>query len=337
MSAFDAHYYDGISSAARKVRVSVEPDARVRVLGEDIDRTLAREQVRVSARLGNAPRYLYLPDGAKCETAEHDAVDALFAHRGGLVHALERHWLLAVGAAICTLVILWGGFTYGVPVLARHAAHAIPPSMESAMGEQSLRALDGQYLEPTRLPPQQREQVRAAFERVAATLPPTAAVRLELRHSEDFGPNAFALPSGIVIMTDAMVELAGNEHEIMAVIAHEIGHVHHRHIMRSILQNSAVAVLVATLLGDVTSVTGLAASVPTFLVEQRYSRAFEYEADAFALAWMHANSIDPVHLAAVLDRLAHEAGGDVEGLARYLSTHPSMRERVQAIRRGAGG
>lgn len=334
MSAFDAHYYDGVSSAARKVRISVQ-DARVRVLGEDIDRTLSCEQVRVSARLGNSPRYLYLPDGAKCETAAHDAVDALFAQRAGLVHALERRWLLAVGATACTLAILWGGFTYGVPVLARHAAHAIPPSMESAMGEQSLRALDSRYLEPTRLPQQQREQVRAAFERVAATLEPTPPVRLELRHSEDFGPNAFALPSGIVIMTDAMVELADNEHEIMAVIAHEIGHVQHRHIMRSILQNSAVAVLVATLLGDVTSVTGLAASVPTFLVEQRYSRAFEYEADAFALEWMRASGVDPVHLAAVLDRLAQQAGGDVEGFARYLSTHPSMRERVQAIRRDA--
>jgi Zn-dependent protease with chaperone function len=98
-----------------------------------------------------------------------------------------------------------------------------------------------------------------------------------------------------------------------------------------------VALLVATLLGDVTSITGLAASIPTFLVEQRYSRAFEFEADAFALEWMSAHGVEAAHLAAILERLAHESGGDVEGFARYLSTHPSMRERVNAIRSGAGG
>lgn len=336
MTAFDARYYDGVNSAARSVRISEDGSARVRVLGDGIDCTLAREAVRVSARLGNSPRYLYLPGGVKCETDAHAAVDTVFAHRGGLVHALERRWALVALAVVCTVGVLWAGFGYGLPVLARHAAHAIPPAMESTMGEQSLRALDSRYLEPSRLTPQQRARVHAAFERVAAGARLTTQVRLELRHSEPFGPNAFALPSGIVIVTDAMVELAATDQEIMAVLAHEIGHVQHRHIMRSILQNSAVALLVATLLGDVTSITGLAASIPTFLVEQRYSRAFEYEADAFALAWMTAHGVAPAHLASILERLAHESGGDVEGFAQYLSTHPSMRERVKAIRSGAG-
>lgn len=337
MTAFDARYYDGVNSAARAVRISEDGSARVRVLGEGIDCTLAREAVRVSARLGNSPRYLYLPGGVKCETDAHAAVDTVFAHRGGLLHALERRWALVALAVVCTVGVLWAGFGYGLPVLARHAAHAIPPAMESTMGEQSLRALDSRYLQPSRLTPQQRERVRAAFERVAASAKPTTPLRLELRHSEAFGANAFALPSGIVIVTDAMVELAGTEQEIMAVLAHEIGHVHHRHIMRSILQNSAAALLVATLLGDVTSITGLAASIPTFLVEQRYSRAFEFEADAFALEWMRAHGVEAAHLASILERPAHESGGDVEGFAQYLSTHPSVRERVNAIRSGAGG
>lgn len=337
MTVFDARYYDGVSSRARSVRISADGNARVRLVGDDIDRTLARDSVRVSARLGNSPRYLYLPDGARCETQDHDAVDDVFARVGGAVHALERNWTTVAAAALCTLAVLWGGFVYGLPVLARHAAHAVPPGMETTMGEQSLRALDSRYLEPSRLTDAQRERVRAAFERVASDLDLAPGVRLELRHSERFGPNAFALPSGIVIMTDAMVALAQDEHELMAVIAHEIGHVHHRHIMRSILQNSAVALLVATLLGDVTSISGLAASIPTFLVEQRYSREFEFEADAFALEWMIAQGIEPRHMAAVLERLAHETGGDAQGFVEYLSTHPSTRERIMAIRSRAGG
>jgi Zn-dependent protease with chaperone function len=130
-----------------------------------------------------------------------------------------------------------------------------------------------------------------------------------------------------------MVELAENDEQLMAVIAHELGHVHHRHIMRSLLQNSVAALLIATLLGDVASITGLAASIPTFLLEQRYSRAFEFEADAFALRWLDAQRLDRQHLAKILQLLSDTHGAQSGGLGKYLSTHPSMDERIMAINR----
>ncbi len=46
------------------------------------------------------------------------------------------------------------------------------------------------------------------------------------------GANAFALPSGIVVMTDELVELAKTDDELVAVLAHEIGHVRGRHALR---------------------------------------------------------------------------------------------------------
>jgi hypothetical protein len=50
--------------------------------------------VRISARVGNTPRSLYLPGGAKCETFDNDAVDAFLErhrrHRGSAwLHMLE--------------------------------------------------------------------------------------------------------------------------------------------------------------------------------------------------------------------------------------------------------
>jgi len=334
VSAFDARYFDGRSSAARAVQVSVDGDGRVHVLGDGVAQSFPRGQVRVSARLGASPRYLYLPDGAKCETEDHAAVDAALAGGdGGLLHALERHWGTALASALFTAAFLWASFQYGLPFLARHAAHAVPPAMESDMGRQAMKVLDERLLAPTALDEAAQARVRAAFERVVAGLAVDHPVRLEMRSAEKLGANALALPSGIVVVTDQMVALAGNDEELMGVIAHELGHVHHRHIMRSILQNSAAALLVATLLGDVTSITGLAASIPTFLVEQQYSRAFEFEADAYALAWMRANGIAVAHYAAMLERLA-DAHGDTDGVTRYLSTHPSIGERVRAVEGG---
>jgi Zn-dependent protease with chaperone function len=332
---FVARYYYGRTSRAHDVSASSD-GKRLLIRSEAITADVALADVRVSSRLGDSPRYLMFPDGAKCETDEHEAVDEIFSSPN-ITHRLERRWSFALAATLVTAVFVWLSVEFGLPAIARHAAHAIPVAMEQSMGEQSLKALDGDMLKESRLLEVDRARVRAAFGRVTTTLgpqykpPPNA--RLLLRRSDTFGANAFALPSGIVVFTDEMVGLAENDEQLMAVIAHELGHVHHRHIMRSILQNSVAALLIATLLGDVASITGLAASIPTFLVEQRYSRTFEFEADAFALQWLDAQQLDRQHLAKILRRLSDAQGMQSEGLAKYLSTHPSMDERIESISR----
>ena len=49
--------------------------------------------------------------------------------------------------------------------------------------------------------------------------------QLEFRHGGYIDANAFALPSGIIVMTDELVELAKSDDELISVLAHEIGHV----------------------------------------------------------------------------------------------------------------
>lgn len=335
MKQIQARYYDGRSSRAHEVLLSSDGD-RLQVRGETINTDVELRTVRVSSRLGDSPRYLRFADGAKCETADHEAVDAIF-DRADVVHRLERRWGLVIVATLFTAVFVWASVEYGLPVMARHAAGAVPVAMEQGMGRQSLEALDASLMQESTLTEADRERVHAAFARVARTLPARddtqLPVELILRRSETLGANAFALPSGIVVFTDEMVELAETDEELMAVIAHELGHVHHRHIMRSILQNSLAALLVASLLGDVTSISGLAASIPTFLVEQRYSREFEFEADAFTLRWMESQQLDKQHFSRILQRLSASHHGDSAGIEQYLSTHPSMSERIAAIER----
>src|SRR2546426_7673245 len=49
----------------------------------------------------------------------------------------------------------------------------------------------------------------------------TGPMRLEFRASRIIGPNAFALPSGIIVVTDQLVRLARNDEQVLAVLAHE--------------------------------------------------------------------------------------------------------------------
>jgi predicted Zn-dependent protease len=155
--------------------------------------------------------------------------------------------------------------------------------------------------------------------------------RLELRSGPRIGDNAFALPSGIVVMTDELVTLAQNDEELLAVVAHEIGHLHHRHILRQILQNAMTALLVSGLFGDLSSISGLSATPPAFLAQQKYTRKFERETDAFAAEMLLARGISALHLANILNRLSESCGRSEGSLLDYLSSHPASEERVESL------
>ena len=106
------------------------------------------------------------------------------------------------------------------------------------------------------------------------------------------GANALALPGGIIILTDELFKLAENDEQVLAILAHEIGHIEYQHGLRSLFQDSLTALFLAGLLGDMSSVTSVSATLPTILVESRYSREFEQEADQYAVHYLNAQNIE---------------------------------------------
>jgi Zn-dependent protease with chaperone function len=202
------------------------------------------------------------------------------------------------------------------------------------LGAHALEALDRAVFEETRLPPERR---RALAERFAALLPPGGEApryALHFRASEPVGANAFALPSGEVVVTDALVALAESEEELLGVLAHELGHLHGRHSLRGLIQGSIVGILVGLWLGDVSA---FATGLPAFVLQAKYSRDFEREADAYAAALLRANGLGTRPLADLLARLAasHGEGDAGASLAAYLSSHPATEERIRALAEGS--
>jgi Zn-dependent protease with chaperone function len=193
-------------------------------------------------------------------------------------------------------------------------------------------------MKPSRLPRERRDELAALLRRVAGPAGAAAGYRLECRSSPALGANAFALPSGIVVITDDLVELARSDDELAAVLAHEVGHLRERHALRHALQSSAAGLVVAALTGDLVSVSSLAATLPTLLVDTSYSRAFEREADDAALAWLRSAGVPPRLYAAFLGRLQTrqdlrrgETGNGSSPVRDYLSTHPDTAERIRRI------
>ena len=336
MIRLSAAYYDGRSSVRRAVELVVSERGRVEIRGEDLDRSFDYPELRISSRLGNTPRYIYLPDGARLEIADNDAIDCAIDRLGGyqgnrLLHRLERRYTTAFAALVISLGVVFGGIQYGIPVLARQVAFALPPGLESRLGREGLEILDRGIFTPTTLDASTQSKLRGLFRMLASGAVETPESRLELRSSPRIGANAFALPSGIVVMTDDLVKLAQSDEELLAIMAHEIGHLHHRHILRQVLQNSLTALLVAGLFGDLSSIAGLSATLPTFLVQQKYGREFEREADSFAAETLTDHGISAVHLANILKRMSESHDGADGGLLDYLSSHPATEERVELL------
>jgi Zn-dependent protease with chaperone function len=155
------------------------------------------------------------------------------------------------------------------------------------------------------------------------------------RKSDLLGANAFALPTGTIIVTHQQVALAKDDDEIAAVLAHEAGHVVRRHGVRQLLQDSVVSLSVTWYIGDISSLVALA---PTALLQANYSRELEREADRYAAETLRLNNVSLEAMARMLVRLdesrdSAEAGGSKEGMLDYLSTHPVTRERLEEFRR----
>jgi Zn-dependent protease with chaperone function len=337
MTKVKAYFYDGKSSQQRKVSICAEPPDRLRVVGEDIDLSYALADVRLSSRVGNTRRRLYFADGAQCESEDNDAIDQLFAKTHSathlpalaqLLHRWESRIAYVLFAVALTAVLLWAGVTYGIPALAKQIAFKLPAATDQMLGRQALEGLDQTLLTPTQLPPKRQAELHALFTAMAASIPGASDYRLALRASKMIGANALALPSGIVVVTDPLVALAKNDDELTAVLAHEIGHLRQRHSLRQVLQNSATALIVIAATGDIGSLTSLGAVLPTLLVQSKYSRDFEREADDFAVDYLKEHAIPSESFSAILRRMEGQAGTS-GNLSNYLSSHPATQERAE--------
>ena len=69
-------------------------------------------------------------------------------------------------------------------------------------------------------------------------------------------------------------------------MAHEVGHVIHRHGLRTLIQKSSLAVLLVLVTGDVSTSSSIITALPAILIEAGYSQTMEREADTYALEYL---------------------------------------------------
>jgi Zn-dependent protease with chaperone function len=360
----DAIYFDGQSTKRHPVSLVIHKRV-VAIRGAGIHHSMRLSQLVISEKLMHAPRILRIPQGGSIEVSD-PALDALLAENRyeepWVVH-WQMKWQLSLLALVSLLVVLLSGYQWGLPWAAGVIAQHLPTSIEKKIGDQELQMVDKAYFSPSKLDPVDQERLQKEFAELRQPRGEKTAYRLEFRYSK-VGPNAFALPNGAIILTDQLVMLARNDAAVLAVLSHELGHLQRRHSLRHLLQALGMGVTIHMFIGDVS--TALAA-LPTFMLDQKYSRDFEREADQYAIDMLHANSIPLAPMADLFERMhdahADQAGADTKSTngqpgssdeadededdqqnnrpnkkiklappPEYFSSHPSDAERIARLR-----
>lgn len=343
-----ATYFDGRTSRAQPVRLAVE--AGEAVLFDPEGTALRRaplSTLRVSERVKHAPRLITFADGAFCEIndpAEQTALNALLhrtGYREGWVVLAQNSWKLALGSLLAMVLVLTLGYRYGLPWGAKVVAGMVPQRAEAQLGRSTLAAMDERWLRPSKLPVAQQDRIRARFAALHAPRA-THTYHIVFRDGE-IGANAFALPGGDIVVTDALVKLVGEGDGLTGVLAHEAGHVEYRHGLRQVIQSSAIGATAALLFGDVSTILS---GVPAALLTLRYSRDYEREADRYAARLLQDNGLSVSAFADVLQALEDTHGGTRKADASkradaardddasaFFSSHPLTRERIDTLRR----
>jgi predicted Zn-dependent protease len=337
MTEIPATYFDGRTSQPRAVRLRWHALDRVlEVTGNGFELRVPQRDVTIESRLGRGPRFIRFAGGGRCEVADNDALDAVIPtwapdRKGVWLHRIETSWPHVIVATVVLAALGWATIHFGLPWGARKVAFALPAGILRQLGDQTLATLDRTLLNPTQLTHERQLALQAAFKRFLAQAGDASPYQIEFRGMRNAGANAFALPSGVIVLTDELVLAAENDDEILGVLAHECGHLRQRHALRAVLQNSAVFVVIALVTGDISSATAFGGALPAFLLQNRFSREFEREADAHAVDTLRKAGVEPAHLARMLERLAKSHGEGASSMLDYLRSHPPTRERIQEI------
>ena len=215
---------------------------------------------------------------------------------------------------------------------------SMSPDQEIAMGLQAAPEMAAEFggLDPSQSDQQRVQDIgqRIVQDSPASTTPYEYAYHLL---ADPQTVNAFALPGGQIFITRGLYDLLQSDGELASVLSHETGHVVARHSAEQIAKSqltqgiTGAAVIAAC---DPNNPNGcIAASelaaVVGNLIDMRYSRADETEADWLGVCFMNDSGYDTQDMVKVMQILDSLSQG--QRPPEFLSSHPDPGNRILAI------
>ncbi len=160
----------------------------------------------------------------------------------------------------------------------------------------------------------------------AANLP---ANQWEVVVFRDDSANAFAVPGNKIGVHTGLIDISENQHQLAAVIGHEVSHVLAKHSNERASQGALLntGLNVAQQLGKNQMIMGLLGLGAQFGVMLPFSRIHEIEADEHGLYLMSAAGFNPNESVRLWQNMSKGGGKPPE----FLSTHPSGQTRISRL------
>ncbi len=327
MIEIDAKLYDEKSSQSKGVKVEFLDDKRVIIKGNDSFKELTFDSLKISSRVGNTHRVITSPNGEVLHSFDNDLIDRaikLYSNRSQLAFKLESSYKFAIISIVAIVAVVALYLTVGLDISAKAVAKMTPYSIKETISKTTLTNLDKYILEDSNLSKEQKLRVTKIFKTLTNNSP-----KYKLHFRKGMGINAFALPDGEIVVLDELVKFCDKDDDmIFGVLAHERGHVDLDHSMQLIAKSSMVGVLIAYFTGDVSSsITGIVASV----INAKFSREYESQADIFAKKLMLSHHKDPKHLADFFIKIEKKYHLDPSDVTSFFASHPSDKDRIKML------
>jgi Zn-dependent protease with chaperone function len=342
-------YYDGKTGAPQSVTVKLENSA-VAILSPD-GTPLARWDYTATEQMPSMADRLRLALAEDGSTARLEVRDPAFAEAikqqlgfGTPQHqAKERRqrqlvvvWSAAAVGAVLAIAVA------GLPAIAELLTPLVSIQMESRIGNAvhelelaQQKAVKGGPLECGNQGDRERAG-KAAFDKLFAPLEAASnlpvPVRVLILRTATI--NATAFPGGILHFHHGLIAYMESPEELAGVMAHELGHIVHRHGLRGYLHDVGLTFLVAMALGDVFTATGVFVATHGDL-SRRNTRAQEHQADVHEVQLLNKLGADTHASANFWDRLVRLEKEAARGPRRFpllSETHPGHAERAAYIR-----
>mgnify|MGYP001055849912 CR=1 FL=1 len=236
-------------------------------------------------------------------------------------------FVLTITLFLATLIYL--GFRWGSEWVSSVVADIIPIEIQEKMGEASLKQLETQNLEKTKLPIFIQEKIKSRFYKLIQK----DTTHLKILFYDAPYPNAFALPGNYIVILDSIVKLSQdtiNYNDVIGVMAHEMGHLHYKHSLKLVIKSGLTAIVISYFIGDIST---FIATITHQLLTLSYSRSYEEEADDYAIYLLKKNKISTLPLAHLLENMS-KTYKEESVLPEFLSTHPVTEERIKKIKSG---
>ena len=244
----------------------------------------------------------------------------------------------SIGLLLSGLLVLSGCATN--PVTGKRELHLVSQAQEIQIGQQSYlpsrQSQGGEY----RLVPELTRYTNEVGQKLAkvSDRPDLPYEFVVLNNSV---PNAWALPGGKIAINRGLLLELNSEAELAAVLGHEIVHAAARHGARSmergmLLQLGIIAARMASAGEEYADLMVGAAGIGAQLINTRYGRSAELEADRYGMKYMVRAGYDPreaVTLQQTFVRLSK--GRKTSWLEGLFASHPPSQERVDANRKYA--